>query len=161
MPGVVGLLAVAFFVGPIVEIWLIVALGRELGAGWTVGLIAATAVAGAMLARRQGLAAVRNLQQALSSGREIGASLVEAALVLVAGIFMLVPGFLTDGLGLALLIAPLRRSCARMIVDRIGQSSRTTFVIDLEDSGPGSGSGPGNRHRSSGPDRPPPGVIDV
>jgi UPF0716 protein FxsA len=151
-------LALLFIAIPAVEIYLIIKVGSLLGAGATFGVIILTGIAGAALAQSQGLAAWRGVQEAMMGGREIGTSLVGAALVLVAGVMMLTPGFLTDFCGLALLVPPIRRQVAAVIT----RNAAGRVVTHINMGGPGPR--PSDRDRNRDDDRsdpPPPGVIDV
>lgn len=153
---VFGILALAFIAVPIVEIWLIIEVGGSIGALNTVGIIVITAMVGAALAKHQGLAALQRIQRAMQNGEQVGRSLVEGALILVAGVMMLLPGFVTDAVGICLLLAPIRAVAARIIVARARtRMERGGFVVvDLDGM---------NRPMDRGVDEdgPPPGVIDV
>lgn len=148
-----GVLALLFFAVPAVEIYVLFQVGGVLGAGSTLLLVAVTALAGAYLARRQGLAALRGLQESLAGGREVGRAATEAVLVLVAGITLLTPGFVTDAVGLALLAPPLRRRLARLLADKWAGNA---MVMDLTPPWQ-----QGRRRGADDEDPPPPGVIDV
>jgi len=162
IPTVFGLLTLAFIAMPILEIWLIFQVGGAFGAGTTIGLIVVTAIVGAALAKHQGFAVIQRTQRALATGQEVGLSMVEAAMVLAAGIMMLLPGFITDGIGIALLIPPIRRLFARAVIarfrSRMSGGGGPGFVVVDFDAMRQSGAGvePG-----SDEDPPPPGVIDV
>ena len=153
-----GLLTLAFIAMPILEIWLIFQVGGAFGAGATIGLIVVTAVVGAALAKHQGFAVIQRVQRAMHTGQEVGTSMIEAAMVLAAGIMMLLPGFITDGVGIALLVPPVRRLLARALVARFasrmqhGHGAGPGFVVlDFDGMAP----------RGDEDDAPPPGVIDV
>jgi UPF0716 protein FxsA len=148
---VFGLLTLAFIAMPIVEIWLIFQVGGSLGAMSTIGLIVVTAVVGAALAKHQGFAVVQRVQRAMQTGEEVGLSVVEAAMVLAAAVMMLLPGFITDGIGIALLVPPIRRVFARRIVARGRQRMEHSGFVVVDFDGT----------RRSDDDQPPPGVIDV
>lgn len=147
-----GVLALLFLVIPAVEIYLIIEVGSAIGPWATLGIIAVTAIVGAALARHQGLAALRAIQRALATGREIGLSLVQGALVLVAGVLLCTPGFATDAVGLLCLLPPVRRALAAALIRRWAASGRIVMV----GMPPGAGSPDDDDE-----DRPPPGVIDV
>ncbi len=153
-----GVLAFLFIGVPALEIYVLIKVGGILGALPTLGIIVATGVAGAALAKHQGLAAVKQVQLSLSSGDRIGRSLVEAALVLAAGLLMLTPGLITDAVGLSLLLPPVRAVVAARIVawgaSRV--SSSTVVMGDMRDPGFGGGWSDDDED-----DPPPPGVIDV
>ncbi len=89
---------------PIIELYLLIAAGRVLGIGGILILLLATAFLGAWLLKRQGLLAWQRIQIALAEGVMPGNEMVEAVLILVGGLFLLFPGFLTDLLGLLLLL---------------------------------------------------------
>lgn len=151
------MLAFLFIGVPALEIYVLIEVGGMIGALPTLGIIVATGVAGAALANHQGLAAVKQVQQALSTGDRIGRSLVEAALVLAAGLLMLTPGFITDAVGLSMLIPPVRGLVAARIVK--WGARRVTSTVVMGDMG-------NARAGDAWPDEeeddpPPPGVIDV
>lgn len=154
-----GWLTAAFIAIPILEIWLLLAAGRALGAGWTIAAIVATGVAGAALARHQGFAAVDRVREALRTGRDVGPSVVAAALVLVAAVLLLLPGFATDAVGFALLVPPVRGALARAIAARLRQRAGGGLWVDL--GGAHAGGQPCPEDDREDDDRPPPGVIDV
>lgn len=151
-PRVCGLLALLFLVVPAIEIYLIVVVGGVIGPAATLAIVAVTAVVGAALARRQGLEVLRRLQESMATGRGIERSLAEGALVLVAGVLLLTPGFATDAVGLALLAPPVRRWAAGRILQRARRSSRIVFVPMASSPFP---------EQVEKDDPPPPGVIDV
>ncbi|MEZ6183705.1 MAG: FxsA family protein [Planctomycetota bacterium] len=113
------LLALLFVVVPLVELALLFQVGEVMGLGATIGLVLATGILGAALARHQGAAVLRQLSQAAQSGQDIGRTLAEGAMVLVAGVLLLTPGVLTDVVGLLLLVPPLRRQVAPWVVKRL------------------------------------------
>lgn len=158
-----GVLALLFVAVPIVEIWVILKVGSLIGALPTVGIIVVTAVSGAALARHQGFAALRQLQEAMAAGRKVGRALVEAALVLVAGIMLLTPGFVTDGIGLALLLPPVRAwVAARLARWAEGRAMDQAHVFWSPGRPPGPGEPEEREEREErDEDPPPPGVIDV
>lgn len=97
---------------PIAEVWLLVQVGQEIGAGWTVLVLIIEAVVGGWLMRREGAKAWASLSTAYGSGRLPSGELADAALVLVGAALLLLPGFLTDVLGLIFLL-PFTRPLAR------------------------------------------------
>lgn len=102
-------LVILFTVLPLVELWLLIRVGQHIGAGPTVLLVVGTGVVGAALARREGLRVLGRIQAELNAGRLPADRMIDALLVLVAGILLVTPGILTDIVGFILLIAPLRR----------------------------------------------------
>ena len=102
---------------PIVEIAVLIAVGRVIGVGWTIVLVLATSALGGWLLRREGARTWRTFQSELAGGRPPGNPATDGLLVLIGGIFMLVPGFVSDVIG-GLLILPPTRRLARALVLR-------------------------------------------
>lgn len=111
-PWLAPLLLVFFLTVPIVEVWLLVAVGQQIGALWTILILIAEAVLGAWLMRREGAKAWRALNQAFQSGTLPTGELLDAMLVLVGGVLLMLPGFFTDIFGLIFLL-PFTRPAAR------------------------------------------------
>ncbi|MCH1866878.1 FxsA family protein [Nocardioides sp. CFH 31398] len=109
---VLTVLALTFLVVPLVELFVLIQVGEVIGAWPTVGLLLLSAVVGGWLVRREGRRAWRALTTALQSGRMPARELADAGLVLVGGVLMVAPGFVTDLVGI-LLILPLTRPLAR------------------------------------------------
>ncbi|MEM9034664.1 MAG: FxsA family protein [Actinomycetota bacterium] len=166
-----GLLALAFLVMPILEIYVVTQVAD--GVGWlnTIALVILVSLGGALLVRIQGITVLARIQRRLQSGEVPGRELVDGALILVAGALLLTPGFLTDGVGLFFLLPPTRaiarawltrRYAGRIQAGTVGQGGGfgtrfygTWNVVDTDladddrPSGPGGPSGP---DRPSGPD---------
>lgn len=102
-------LLLAFIAVPIIEIALFIQVGGVIGLWPTILIVVLTAFAGAALLRRQGVAAVARLQAAMARGEDPSGPLAHGALLLVAGVLLLTPGFFTDAVGLALM-SPAARS---------------------------------------------------
>lgn len=101
-------LFLAFIVLPIAEIWLITQVAGEVGWALTLVLVIAVSAAGAFLVRREGIGVIRRVRGSLQGGRIPTNDLADGAMIFFASALMLTPGFLTDGVGLALLIPPIR-----------------------------------------------------
>ena len=104
-----ALLFLAFLLIPIVEIYLFIQVGGVIGAPATIGIVILTAIAGAWLFRAQGLSTLARARDSLRQGRAPALELLEGVLLLLAGAFLLTPGFFTDAIGFAFLIPPLRQ----------------------------------------------------
>jgi len=102
-------LAFLFVVVPLVELALLVQVGRAVGLGPTLLLVLATGAGGAWLARREGLRTLTAIQGDLAQGRLPGNALLDGAAILLGGAFLLTPGILTDLAGLSLLLPVTRR----------------------------------------------------
>lgn len=112
-------LLLLFTVVPLVELVILVQLGRHVGLPATLALVLGTGVLGAGLARWQGLRAAREVMGQLSAGRLPAVALLEGLLILMAGVFLVTPGLLTDLAGFALLVPPIRRAILRGLEERI------------------------------------------
>ena len=97
-----------FVIVPIVEIMLFIKLGGILGLWNTLGVIVLTAVVGTFLVKNQGLAILTEIQANLSQLRNPIESLAHGALILIAGLLLLTPGFFTDAIGFSFLIPKVR-----------------------------------------------------
>ncbi|ALG70305.1 exlusion protein FxsA [Azospirillum thiophilum] len=160
---------------PILEIVGFIQVGDWLGAGPTIGLLALSVVVGVLLVRHQGLASLTRAQAAAARGEAPIGTVLDGFCAVLAGILLIIPGFLTDLLGLALLIRPLRRGIGRWLLRRLG-AGLPVFTAGQTGFGSGGfgGAAPGGfgaddpRHatRNTAPNtagdpfRPPPSVID-
>ena len=112
-------LLIAFIAVPLIEIALFVKVGGLIGLWPTLAIVLATAVAGTSLIRWQGASTMREIQASFRDMRDPTAPLANGALILIAGVLLLSPGFLTDTLGLLLLLPPVRRVVIRQISGRL------------------------------------------
>ncbi|WP_298266488.1 FxsA family protein [Geobacter sp.] len=97
-----------FSIVPIIELYLLIKVGKLIGALPTVALVLAISMTGAWLVRAQGFAILSRIRADLAQGRPPAAGLLDGALVLFGGLLLLTPGFFTDFLGLFFLIPPTR-----------------------------------------------------
>jgi UPF0716 protein FxsA len=98
-----------FIIVSALEIGLFIAAGKAIGGFATVALIIATGILGAALAKKEGLGILRKMQEQLRFGQPPGDALLEGFCVLVGGLLLLAPGFLTDAAGFILLLPPTRK----------------------------------------------------
>ena len=98
-----------FAIVPVIEVWLIIKVGRVIGPLPTVAILLAISLAGAWLARSQGFRVIAAIRDELAAGRLPAAQILDGAFVLAGGILLLTPGFFTDLVGLVLLFPPSRR----------------------------------------------------
>jgi UPF0716 protein FxsA len=108
----VARLFVLFTALPLLDLWLLLHVGRAIGFWNTVALVILTGMAGAWLARAEGFRVLRAWQDALAQGRVPEEGVLSGALVLAGALLLVTPGVLSDVLGLALLFPPSRRLVA-------------------------------------------------
>jgi UPF0716 protein FxsA len=101
-------LLLLFTLVPLAELWLLVKLSGLFGFWTTLAVVLGTGVVGAALARWQGVQALMRLQEELKHGAMPTRSLADGALILVAGVLLITPGVMSDCLGIALLLPPVR-----------------------------------------------------
>lgn len=104
-----------FIVVPTVEIYILIQAGKVIGGWQTVFLVLLTGVVGAYLSKSQGRTVWRRLQTELSMGRPPGDALLDGVCVLIGGILLMTPGFVTDAFGLILLLPPAREPVKRLM----------------------------------------------
>jgi UPF0716 protein FxsA len=114
----VPLLVLLFIVVPIAELYVIIQVGQAIGVLPTVAILLADSLLGSWLLRQQGRAAWRRFNAALQGGRAPARETIDGALVLMGGALLLTPGFLSDILGLALLLPPTRAVIVRVLARR-------------------------------------------
>lgn len=112
---------VLFVAMPLVEIYVIIQVGQEIGAGWTIAILVADSLIGAWLMRSQGRLAWRRFSAALAAGRPPAREVIDGGLIILGGALGLTPGFVTDALALALLLPPTRAIARRAIVTRLAR----------------------------------------
>ncbi len=109
MPFPPALILLAF---PLIELIGLIAAGRAFGAGPVLAWVLGTAVLGGVLLRAAGWATLKGMQESLRQGEAPIADMLSGAAMTFAAILLILPGLITDALGLLLLIAPLRRFAA-------------------------------------------------
>jgi UPF0716 protein FxsA len=102
-------LLIVFTIVPIVELYVLLEAGRQIGVGATIGMIFLTGIAGAYLARSQGFNLINKIQTELNQGRIPAEELMDGAIILAGGLLLLTPGFCTDLFGFTLLTPMTRR----------------------------------------------------
>lgn len=91
------------------ELYLLIQLGRATGALTTIGIVVVTGVVGAALAKHEGLKTYYRIRSELNAGHLPGDQLIDALLILMAGAVLITPGLISDGIGIALLVPHFRR----------------------------------------------------
>ncbi len=135
-----GLLVLLFLVAPLAELYVIVQVAGGIGIPETILLLVAVSVLGAALAKREGIGVLRRMQVTVAEGRVPSAEIVDGALVLLAAALLITPGFLSDCLGILLLLPPVRALVRSVVVRRIRAGGGFVRVIAT----PGRRRGPGD-----------------
>jgi len=104
-----------FTLVPLIELAILVYLGTIIGALYTVLIVVATGILGAVMARHQGLAALSRIRSSIESGIMPANELFDGALILAGGLLLLTPGIITDIVGFAVLVPQTRRIIVRWI----------------------------------------------
>ena len=136
------LLFLLILIVPLVELWILIEVGRVVGAPATIVALIGISLLGAALVRREGWKAWNRFRAALSEGRVPAGEVVDGALLVLGGALLLTPGFLTDAVGLALVIPVTRMALRGLVRRRVtviagGQAkaprrSRADDVVDVE-----------------------------
>ena len=146
-------LVLLFVVVPIIELFVIIQVGEVIGVLPTIALLVADSILGAMLMRSQGRIAWGRFNAALAEGRIPHREVLGGALVIFGGALLLTPGFVTDVLGIILLLPPTRalvrglvarRLLPRIVISRFGAPAAAAAAAA---GGPRSG---GGRRRPGG-----------
>jgi UPF0716 protein FxsA len=114
------LLVVLFIVVPIAELYVLIQIGQAIGILPTIALLILDSILGAALMRAQGRATWMRFNRALAEGRIPGREVMDGALVIFGGALLLTPGFLSDVLGLILLLPPTRALVRTLLLRRFG-----------------------------------------
>jgi len=125
---------------PVIELFIFLVLGQRIGIPMTLAIILFTGFLGAYLAKSQGLKALARYQDAISRGRLPHEAIIESLLILIAGVLLITPGFLTDSIGFALLVPSVRTMIRGMIEkslkERISVAGRDLGAPVREKSAP-------------------------
>lgn len=116
-----GRLFLLFTVVPLVELYLLIAIGRVLGPVATIGLVLVTGALGAWFARLEGARVIRRWQDAMARHEMPRDGVIDGFLIFIGGILLIAPGILTDIAGLCLVVPPTRRVIARFVRAWLGR----------------------------------------
>ena len=147
------LIALAF---PLLELAVLIKTGQLIGFWRTLLVLVVAAVVGGLIIRRQGLAAAQRAMVAMREGRPPIEPVADSMLLMLAGTLLLIPGLITDAVGLLLLVPPLRRAFARWTLSKLfaGIDIRTqTRTWDNDQPRPGT--------RPGGPRQAPDGGVVI
>lgn len=119
----------ALIVVPLLEIAVLVEVGGLIGVWPTLAVVIATALAGSWLLRSQGWGVLNRARAALARNEFPAGELFDGLCLLVAGVLLLTPGFVTDALGLLLFVPTLRVSLARMLWRYLMEKGSVEFYL--------------------------------
>ena len=132
MGTMVGVLVVLFLLVPLAELYVIIQVGQAFGALNTIALLIVISATGAWLVKREGMSVWRRFQRQVEAGAVPGREIADGVMILFAGALLMSPGFLTDLLGIALLLPPVR---AVVRVALMKRAARRAGVFRVEGFG--------------------------
>jgi len=110
------LLALVFIGFPLLELYILIEVGAAIGGFSTIFIIVFTGVFGALLLRHQGTINISRIRKSMDTGEVPALAMFESVFIFAAAIMLLIPGFITDVLGLFFLITPVRRTLIRKVM---------------------------------------------
>ena len=126
------LLIAVFLIVPLLELYLIYKVGDSIGIGLTLLILVADSVIGSLLLLSQGRAVWRRFNEALATGRMPHREVQHGVAVIFGGAFLITPGFLTDILGILLLLPPTRSLIVRLVARRMGHRVAARVAVAQE-----------------------------
>lgn len=148
------LLLIAFIAVPVIEIAVFIEVGGWIGLWPTIGVVILTAIIGTGLLRQQGISILFRIQENLEANKLPVRELFDGVCLVIAGAFLLTPGFVTDSLGFALFVPPIRQAIAGWIGQKIVTRADVRFH-------PGHGGPQTGPHRGPGGGPAHPGGADI
>ena len=121
-----------FIIIPLVELVILIKVGSYIGLWPTILIVVLTGILGAALARYQGFMIINKIKSDINSGRVPAQELIDGLLVLVGGIVLLTPGFLTDLCGFLLLIPQTRSVFKRILKGQFQKYASYSTTITIE-----------------------------
>jgi len=122
---------------PFVELAVLVQVAGSIGVLDTIGLLVVVSLVGVWLAKRAGLGVVTRIRRAQADGEVPSRELVDGGLILLAAFLLVLPGFVSDAVGILLLLPPVRIGVRTLVLRRIRSSAN---IVVIGAPGPGSGS---------------------
>ncbi|MEO0908793.1 MAG: FxsA family protein [Pseudomonadota bacterium] len=122
-----GLIPFLLLFIPILEIGVFIVVGGEIGVAATLGMILLTAIIGSILLRVQGFATLKSIQEKSERGEIPGRELVSGVMIMIAGVLLLTPGFVTDALGFLLFFPPFRHLIWQSIASKVVIQTNSAF----------------------------------
>jgi UPF0716 protein FxsA len=129
MGPMVGVLVLLFLVVPLAELYVIIQVGQAFGALNTIALLIIVSATGAWLVKREGMSVWKRFQRSVEAGAVPGKEIADGVMILFAGALLLSPGFLTDLVGIALLLPPVRAVVRGVLMK---QAARRAGIIRVQ-----------------------------
>lgn len=148
------LIALSFLALPLLEIAVFILVGRAIGLFPTLALVILAALGGGLLLRQQGLSTLSRLRNNVNAGTIPGRAMFDAMLIGVAAILLVLPGFLSDVLALALLVPPVRNWLFSALASRVRVVETTTSYRRHEPETPHDGDAKVIEHRDEDDPKP-------
>jgi UPF0716 protein FxsA len=136
------LLVGLFIVVPILELWVIIEVGGLIGILPTLALLLAMSILGATLLRHQGRDAWQRFNRAIAERRFPGREVADGLMITIGGVLLLTPGFITDAVGLLLLLPPTRAIARRLVLAYVGRRFVVVGMGGMRGSPPPPGDAP-------------------
>lgn len=141
-----------FLTVPLVEMWVLINVGQQIGAWSTIALVVLTAAIGLQLLRQQGLSTLLRAQERMNSGGIPAQEMLEGLALAVGGALLLTPGFITDAFGFACLLPWSRRWLTSRLAKRVVVGGMAQGQPSYDSSQRGHGPIPGQpRENADGP----------
>lgn len=121
------ILVILFICVPIIEIALFIQVGGLIGLWPTIAIVLFTAFVGASLVRSQGIQTLMSVQSRMQQGELPAQQIIEGVMLAVAGVLLLTPGFMTDTLGMLVLLPAPRAWIAKQLMQRVKVNSSAQF----------------------------------
>lgn len=121
---------------PVLELWLLIEIGSRIGALYTIGLLFLSALIGIKLLQQQGFSMLIKMNQKMAQGENPAQEALEGILLAIGGVLFLLPGFISDGLGLLCLFPPTRHLLVRYWLKQAG-GAFVHVPVNRNAAGPG------------------------
>lgn len=145
---------------PVLEIAVFVQVANAIGVLDTLGVLLLCSIGGLFLVRHQGMGTMARMRAELDAGQVPTGQLADGFWLFVAGLLLLIPGFVTDACGLLLLLPPVRGLAKRWVARRFGRGTSTAVIrvegtrVDGWTTGPSTPGGQGDWIDAAGSERP-------
>jgi UPF0716 protein FxsA len=118
---VLAALVIVFIVVPLAELFVIIQVSHIFGVVTTLAILLLVSIGGAWLVKREGVGVMRRAQAKVNAGEVPGREITDGILILLAGALLLAPGFITDTLGVLLLLPPVRAGMRALVTRRMAR----------------------------------------